>query len=330
MQWDPSQKIRTFIPEYSQSPVTMESVEPGEFDTDTDPDECDVAGDALMDTESEGEEIDGPIADLHVHTTVSDGTLETDEVPEAARKAGLSCVAITDHDRLNPGVAEPVVEVGGIMLVRGIELRVEAAPPSDDAEPLRVDLLGLGVVPTDQLVAELDRIQENRIERGRQIVRNVEAELGVDLDVTLETGVGRPHIARAIDDSEAPLDYEAAFDQLIGDDGPCFVPRDIPSFERGVELLDSAARIVGLAHPLRYENLEFALSLASELDAIERWYPYGNAVDPSGSGAAAVADACKRHDLLGIGGSDAHGTELGEMGVDATAFTPVRKRLRND
>jgi len=110
-------------------------------------------------------------ADLHVHTQHSDGTLTLDEVPAAAREAGVSAVAVTDHDRVHPGFRAPVEERGGVEVVAGIELRVEAGDQ-------RLDLLGYGVAPTDDLVAETDRIQRDRLERGRAIIENVEAELG--------------------------------------------------------------------------------------------------------------------------------------------------------
>lgn len=297
-------------------------------------------GDAYEDGEAEtATEAAGAIADLHVHTTVSDGELELEAVPAAAREAGLSWVAVTDHDRIHPGLAAPIERRDGVAIVRGIELRVEVesdrlereqSVSTESEEPFRVDLLGYGIEPTEELRAELDRIQRDRIQRGRAIVRQVEAELEVTLDVPLEQGVGRPHIARAIADSDAPLDYEGAFDELIGNGGPCFVARDVPSFDRGVALLREAARIVGLAHPLRYDDPDAALSLLGELDAVETRYPYGPAVDPDGDGAVAVEAARKRHGVLATGGSDAHGTTLGATGLDAGAFAPVKERLRKE
>ena len=279
------------------------------------------------------------VADLHVHTTVSDGELELEAIPAAARDAGLSWIGITDHDRLHPELSAPIERRGDVRLVRGIELRVEVEPDrlgensaetARSEEPFRVDLLGYAIEPTAELRSELDRIQRDRVERGRKIVRRVESELGVDLDVPIERGVGRPHVARAIAESDAPLDYEGAFDELIGDGGPCFVPRDVPSFARGVELLREAGRLVGLAHPLRYDNRGAALELAGELDAVEVSYPYGGGMDPEIGGAAAVEDARRRHGLLATGGSDAHGTELGAAGLDASAFAPVREQLLKD
>lgn len=255
------------------------------------------------------------VADLHVHTTVSDGQLAPEQVPQAAARAGLEAVAVTDHDRLNPSLSAPVCERAGVTLVNGIELRVVAGDQ-------RVDLLGYGLEPTPELESECARIQRDRIERARAIADCVEDRLGATLDVEFHPGVGRPHVARAIERSDAPLDFEGAFAELIGDDGPCFVAREIPDFETGRELLTEACAFVGLAHPLRYDDPERALELTAELDAVELVYPYGD--DPD---LEPVEEAVDRHDLLATGGSDAHGETLGTTGLTRAAYERVRERL---
>ena len=261
-----------------------------------------------------------PVADLHVHTTVSDGTLDPEAVPEIAADAGLEAVAITDHDRINPALDAPVTERAGVTVVNGIELRVEVPALPDSTH--RVDLLGYGVDPTPELEAICERIQQDRIERGRAIVECVEDETGVDLDIDLSVGVGRPHVARAIAQSEAELDYTDAFEELIGNDCACYVARDIPDFETGRAALADACSLVGLAHPFRYEDPEAALSLTEHLDAVERFYPYGEDYDP-----APVDAVIERHDLVATGGSDAHGEVLGEMGLDREHYDRFRATL---
>jgi len=254
------------------------------------------------------------IADLHVHTTNSDGSLTFAELPRAASEAGLETVAVTDHDRLHPELEARVVEREGIEIIHGIELRVEA-------EPFRVDLLGYAVDPTPDLEAELERIQHDRVERGRAIVEAVESELGVELEVDLSPGIGRPHIARAIaDHSDTSYEVSDAFEQLIGEDCTCYVARDVPSFDRGRELLADACSLVGLAHPLRYSDPDAALALTRHLDAVERYYPYDRPVDPS-----PIDDAIATHGLLATGGSDAHDRQLGRAGLDRELYERVRR-----
>lgn len=264
-----------------------------------------------------------PYADLHVHTTRSDGSLELEAIPDAARRGGVDIVAVTDHDRVQP-FDGPVVERDGVTLLHGIELRVET--PSGEASSeesdrrsgggQRIDLLGYGLEPSPALEAILDRIQANRIDRGKAIVDCVESRLGIDLDVTVDGGFGRPHIARAIEDHpEADYDYQGAFDHVIGSDCPCYVPRAVPSFERGRSALAESCQLVSLAHPLRYRDPESALALAAELDAVELQYPYGRDVDRD-----LVERAIERHDLLATGGSDAHDERLGVDGLSRGAY----------
>jgi predicted metal-dependent phosphoesterase TrpH len=249
------------------------------------------------------------VADLHVHTTNSDGTLTVETIPDAAHRADLDAVAVTDHDRIHPELDDPVTTIDGVDVVHGIELRVETAD-------MRIDLLGYGVQQTDRLESLVADLQENRIERAREIVSCVEDETGANLEVDFSPGVGRPHIARAIEASEANYDYYEACADLIGDYGPCYVARDIPAFGTGKQVLDEACAIVGLAHPFRYPDPEAAMSLAPELDAIELSYPYDHEVDTDP--ASKLAD---EHDLLITGGSDAHETELGLAGLGRQELT---------
>ena len=262
-------------------------------------------------------------ADLHVHTDTSDGQLSLEAVPQAAREAGVSVVAVTDHDRANPGLESPVVERAGVRIIHGIELRV-AAPEQ------RVDLLGYGLDPTPELESEIDRLGADRRERGRRIRDCLEAELGVALDVTVDEHTGRPHLARAVlsHPDTAYDDGVSVFQDLIGRGQSCFEPRAVPSFERGVSLLKDAARFVGLAHPFRYDDPAAALELCAELDAVERYYPYDRPTLGDKEVDTALLDATiETHDLLATGGSDAHGAEIGAAGLDREAFGPVAAAL---
>lgn len=256
-----------------------------------------------------------PVADLHLHTTASDGTLAISELPAAARAGGVDTVAVTDHDCVHPDLAAPVTTDEGVTVIRGIELRVAT-------DELEVDLLGYAVDPTPEFGDELARLQRNRKDRARDIVGRVEKRLGVTLGIDIREGVGRPHIARAIDASDADCDYQGAFDRLIGNGGPCYVARDLTPFERGVELLTDSCAVVSLAHPFRYPDTESALSLVEHLDAVERYYPYGRPVDTGRLDAV-----IREYDLLATGGSDAHDTTLGAAGPPREAFDRFATRL---
>jgi predicted metal-dependent phosphoesterase TrpH len=258
-----------------------------------------------------------PVADLHVHTTNSDGRMELADVPAAARAAGVGVVAITDHERLHPELDRPTDDLDGVSVIHGVELRVET-------ETGQVDLLGYGVEPTTDFREELSRLQEDRIGRGRAIIDCVEERLNCDLALEPAEGIGRPHIARAIADSDADYDYQSAFAEVIGSDCPCFVARDLSPFERGAALLADSCGLVSLAHPLRYGDPESTLALteSEHVDAVERHYDYGRPVDSS-----PVERAVEQHDLLETGGSDAHDDTLGRAGLDGDGYRAFRERL---
>jgi len=257
-----------------------------------------------------------PVADLHVHTTNSDGTMTLHEVPRAARAAGIGIVAITDHERLHSELDTPTDDLDGVTTIHGIELRVET-----DAG--QVDLLGYGVEPTPELAREIDRLQADRVERGHAIVDCAEDRLSADLPIDPAAGIGRPDIARAVADV-TEYDYQGAFEEVIGRGCPCFVARNLPNFERGAGLLAESCGLVSLAHPLRYGDPAAALELteSEHIGGVERFYEYGRSVDVS-----PVERAIERHDLVPTGGSDAHDDVLGRAGLDREAFDRVAERL---
>lgn len=251
-----------------------------------------------------------PVADLHVHTTASDGSLTLAEIPPIAASVGLVAVAVTDHDRINANFSQPVEEREGVTLVRGIELKVK--PENSES----IDLLGYALRETVDLRQLVDGLQDNRVNRGRAIIENVEDCLGIDLDIPIREGIGRPHIARAVaDHPETEYTYQGVFDELIGDNGPCFVSREIPSLADGMAILGDACPVVSVAHPMRYDDVSAALAIAKAVGAVERWYPYGRPVDLS-----PVDELIRDADLLATGGSDAHDERLGTAGPPANWF----------
>ncbi len=259
-----------------------------------------------------------PVADLHVHTTISDGQLSPEAVPSTAATAGLDAVAITDHDRLQPQLEAPLVTRNGVDVIHGIELRVE-----DQRSGLRVDLLGYGVSPTSALQAECERLATDRRKRATAMIECLEDRLGIELDIDLFDGIGRPHIARAIaSNPNCPHDATDAFQTLIGTGDPCYRARAVPSFERGSKLLSEACSLVGLAHPFRYDDLDTALTLARRLDAIERNYPYSRSVDYT-----PIDRLLETEGLYPTGGSDAHNRQLGVAGLDQSTYTRFRSQL---
>lgn len=257
-------------------------------------------------------------ADLHNHTVQSDGELTLNELTQLASERGLNTIAITDHDRTHPNLTELYTSLNGVTVISGIELRVKM--PTGD----RIDILGYGVDETQKLTAELNRIQQNRKNRAQKIIENVEEEIGIEnLEITPTPSTGRPHIARAIDaHPEIRYTYEEAFNELIGNDDPAYVARDITDFETGVRLLKESCEFIVLAHPYRYDNASTILKETTDFDGVERNYPYNHE-----QSLHELDDHIQKHNLLYTGGSDTHEDDIGTAGLSKEEFKPISEKL---
>ncbi len=267
--------------------------------------------------------------DLHTHSTRSDGTTTPAATVALAAEAGLSGVALTDHDT-TAGWHEAAQACAdhGLRFVPGVELSTELAERS-------VHLLGYFVDPADPALAEeCDRLRNERRRRAEAIVARL-AALGVDVafaDVAARAGeapIGRPHIAAVMVATGAVPDVATAFDAYLADGGPAYVPKHALSPERGVALLTAAGGAAVLAHPGLSTR-----DAAVDTDLLDRLVDAGLAgveADHVGHDDATRAfwrDAAARRGLLVTGGSDFHGARkdarLGQsttpdMVVDALA-----------
>ena len=242
--------------------------------------------------------------DLHLHSTASDGILSPTKVVEAAKAAGLSIIALTDHDTV-AGVGEAVTagDALGVRVIRGVELSAH-----EDASGKEVHVLGLHVTRLDALERELSALREKRTERARLIVARLR-ELGVEISlesVLLQSdggAVGRPHIARAMIQSGAVADQREAFDRYLGQGRPAFIPKSQFLIEDAIRIIHEAGGIAIWAHPSHTANRERVERLkAHGLDGLEVRHP-----SHSADVAATLEALCDFLGLVPSGGSDWHG-----------------------
>ena len=203
-------------------------------------------------------------ADLHVHTTHSDGSCTPGDVVRSAAAVGLSALAITDHDTLSAlAVARPEADRLGIELIDGIELTAER----DGRE---VHLLGHFVDPDDlDLVAT---VADLRTRRAARIEAMADCLTGLGLRVDLDAlrasfpraTIGRRHLAEWLSRTGQVASLRGAFDLYLRDDGPAHVPKPRVPWREAIALIRSAGGVAGLAHPPY--NLRLA-TLAEYADA---------------------------------------------------------------
>jgi 3',5'-nucleoside bisphosphate phosphatase len=188
-------------------------------------------------------------ADLHTHSTVSDGTEAPARVMEQAAAAGLWGVALTDHDSTS-GWAEAAAAVPatGVVLIPGMELSTREGFMS-------VHMLGYLIDPLDEaLLAETARIRESRLTRAEEIVRRIGRDYDLNWDdVLAQTAegatIGRPHIADALVARGLAATRSAAFAGILHPRSGYAQPHYAPDPLTGVRLIRSAGGVPVLAHP---------------------------------------------------------------------------------
>jgi predicted metal-dependent phosphoesterase TrpH len=249
---------------------------------------------------------EGRYVDLHAHSTASDGTKSPAALVSAAKAAGLSAIALTDHDTM-AGLPEAVAagEAVGVRVVPGVEL----SATDDDRE---VHLLALHIQRATALDDALRSFRERRHARAMQIVAKLN-ELGVSIsfdDVLARAGgaaIGRPHLAKVLIDGGWARDSRDAFDRYLGAGRPAYVPKHRLSVADAIALAHSAGAIAVLAHPGpdgRREVIERFVELG--LDGVEVRHPGHTAEDMNRLAALATF-----FNLARSGGSDWHGASEG-------------------
>jgi len=254
---------------------------------------------------------DAPIwADLHAHTTASDGTFTPTELVHAGHAASLSYLAVTDHDTTG-GLAEAIAAAreARLRLVPGVELSAEGPPG-------KCHLLGLGIDPAHAEMSEtLAQLSANRRERNEKIAQRL-TRLGVPVTLKEVTrsapagaNVGRPHFAQFLVNKGVVGTITEAFDRYLSDTGPAYVKKAVLTPEEAIALIHRAGGFCFLAHPglVRLAEHEtdatrIAALKALGMDGIEVYYP---AHTPAQS-ERFLRLAAKMH-LLVTGGSDFHG-----------------------
>jgi 3',5'-nucleoside bisphosphate phosphatase len=246
--------------------------------------------------------------DLHLHTIHSDGSCTPTEVVNMAHQAGVTALAITDHDIMT-GVVE-AMEAGqqcGIEIIPGVEI----SSLSGNSE---LHILGYFLDRHDpDLLARLKTLRDGRHLRNPRIIERLQT-LGIDItydEVRALAGsdsVGRPHIARALMDKRVVASAKEAFDRFLAEGKPAYVPRDLPSPAEAICWIKAARGLAVLAHPTWVKVAEQPLVdlvrqlKADGLDGVEVYYSTHAARQ-----TREYLSLAQQLGLLVTGGSDFHG-----------------------
>lgn len=265
-------------------------------------------------------------ADLHCHTTCSDGTLTPRELIRAAKSTGLLAIGITDHDTISGwDEAENAGREFLVVILRGIELNT-------DWKGTEVHVLGYeldqGSVYLHDYLRELRSAREKRMLLMLEKLRGIGIRIELDEVRTVTTGqvIGRPHLAQVLVKRGFSRSIKDAFQQYIGTGAPAYVPRYKLTTEDGIRLIRNAGGVAVLAHPgVQGLEAEIPFWVVGGLQGIEVVHSEHSLDDEKRYRKIAESNS-----LLMTGGSDFHGenikpgVHLGGWGVSLEVVQQIK------
>jgi len=266
--------------------------------------------------------------ELHCHTTCSDGTLTPKALVGAAIEAGVSALAITDHDTLAGWTEAQEAAAGtGLEIVPGLELST-----TEKGRSLHI----LGFYPdAARLRPTLDELQNSRHRRASLMAEKL-AAMGYPIDLSqlpANTVPGRPHIAQALVAAGHCASVEQAFKKWLKDGGLAYVPYNGLSSTEGITALRAAGAVPVWAHPYLFKAAQPVDLLPKFIDAglmgLEVYHP-----SHSPKQVQTLLGYCDTYGLLATGGSDYHGPypnttpnskpQLNRFNLSAELLPPIR------
>ena len=244
-------------------------------------------------------------ADLHMHSTASDGMLAPQALAGRAAQEGFDLIALTDHDSVE-GIAR-AKEAGralGMRVLAGVELSCGAEK--------EIHLLGYGFDPRHPHLLDFCRMKrQSRETRAMEMAARLE-QAGKPIDFEYVRSIakgafGRPHIAQALVHAGHASSITDAFDRYLRPGKPGYAPKPHVKVADAIALIHEAGGIAVLAHPM-----ELRVGDAMLISLIEEWKAQGldglEVYHPSAqNNHARFLDGLARSEgLLVTGGSDFH------------------------
>ena len=263
--------------------------------------------------------------DLHTHSIASDGLLTPTDLIRQAAKAGLTLIALTDHDTTNGlEAALGAGQANQLEVIPGIEVNTEIS----GAE---VHVLGYFLdYQQPAFQHTLQTLRDMRVTRAQRMVEKLQA-LGINITWErvreLAAGtVGRPHVAAALVEKGYAESVADAFNRYLYHGGPGYVPRYKLSPLDACRLIQSVHGLPVLAHPIYITELEQILPSLCEAGLAGMEVYYG---DYEAKTVKYLKKLAEQHHLIPTGGSDYHGpgihpTPLGARQVPAESAERLR------
>jgi 3',5'-nucleoside bisphosphate phosphatase len=256
------------------------------------------------------------LADLHIHTRYSDGSLSPDDIVRIAGEKGLCCISITDHDSVF--AIDQAICAGNdynIEVIPGVEISAE-----EDGREMHI--LGYCIDHKDkELLDFLDKIRQDRIKRLYEIAERlnrhqVEIDVQELMDFTGDVSISRLHIAKFMQVKGLVANWREAFSRYIGDLKPCYVASFRYKSKEVIDTIKQSGGIAVIAHPglSRLDNILTRL-IQEGLGGIEAFH-----YEHSDKKAKQYQDFAEKYNLVVTGGSDCHGDLKGELLIGKSAI----------
>ena len=277
--------------------------------------------------------------DLHTHSRASDGSDSPAELFRAAKQAGLSAIALTDHDTIS-GLPEflRAAEGSGLTAVPGVEI-------SSNLYNKEIHILGLFVDPvSSELNAFLEAARNQRNTRNRLMLEKLNA---IGYEITMDElqnaahgeSVGRPHVAELLVRKGYFATIQEAFDSCLKRGGRAYTPREPVPPGECIRAIHAAGGLTFWAHPVYRARSERAtvrrflkVLVPLGLDGLEAYYPVFTARQ-----TAMLNEMAQEFGILRTGGTDYHGEDVhpgiklgvgsGDLCVPDDLLEPMRARL---
>lgn len=270
--------------------------------------------------------------DLHTHSNFSDGTDTPTELINKAHAAGLTGIALTDHDTV-AGWQEAIDHLRpGLSLILGSEISCQTL------DGISVHMLGLLFDPENpELSSMMAQTRDNRVGRMAKIIARLNSadyEITMDdVEAQLSDGatLGRPHLADALVAKGYMKSRDQVFAEILHNDSPFYVSHYSPTPEVAIQTIKAAGGVAVIAHAMsslrgRVVSVEsFASYVYSGLDGIEVFHR--DHTEPNRELLGQIAD---EFDLVKTGSSDYHGNgklnKLAEFHTDPEEFAKLEAR----
>ena len=270
--------------------------------------------------------------DLHTHTTFSDGTDTPTQLINKALAAGITTIALTDHDSISGWQEATTALRPGIALVPGAEVSCQTP------DGISVHILGLLFDPSNtELINTLEKTRENRFGRMEKIIAKIN-EAGIDITMSevleqLSDGatLGRPHLADALVKKGVVASREEAFTQMLHNHSKYYVSHYSPTPDAVIKLIKGAGGVSVIAHPMashrgRTISLDtFGSLIQAGLDGIEVDHR-----DHSPQEKTQLIALARDSKLVMTGASDYHGNGklnlLGEYTTEPAQWQNLEER----